>query len=59
MAQSEETKLTEKKESFFATRKPAVIGCLLVIIFIIAIFVAIFVVGTMEATPDDIRNPGP
>jgi hypothetical protein len=46
-------------KGFFDGRKPAVIGCLLVVLFVIAIFAAIFVLGTMEATPDDINNPGP
>jgi hypothetical protein len=61
MAESAEnvSEQRENKGGFLEGRKAPVIGCLLVLLFVIGILVAIFVVGSFEATPDDLNNPGP
>ena len=56
---SEDVSTQDKKGSFLSGRKAPVIGCLLVLLFVIALFVVIFVLGAFESTPDDLNNPGP
>jgi hypothetical protein len=57
---SENNVQTDNKEGFFHGRNIAAIGCLLVLIFVIALIVVIFFAGSLLSNPlTEGVSPGP